>query len=61
MRALFVDDPVDVVSSSGVGLLAPGHFIRLIVLLVSPRVISLGVWADVGSTVAHWIDSLLSK
>ena len=56
MLALTVLDPVDVISSGGIGLLGPGDLVGLIVLLVSPRVISLEVWGDVGVAVLHWVD-----
>lgn len=49
------------VSGSSVGLLAPCHLIGLVVLLVSPRVVSLRVWADVGLAITYWVDSLLNK
>jgi len=42
--ATIIGDPVDVVSSSGVGLLTPGNFVGLVVLGIIPCVVSLGVW-----------------
>jgi len=39
-----VGNPVNMISSSGVGLSAPGNLIGLVVLGIVPRMISLGIW-----------------
>jgi hypothetical protein len=54
-RSLLVDNPVEVVSSSDVGLFRPLNFIGNIMLVIGPGVVSLGVWGDVGFTVLSWI------
>jgi hypothetical protein len=55
VRSLFVDNPVEVTGSSVVSLLGPLDFIRFVVLVIGPGVVSLGVWADVGVAVLGWI------
>jgi len=52
---LLVDDPVEVVSSGDVGLLRPLDFVRNFMLVIGPRVVSLGIWSDVRMTVLGWI------
>jgi len=59
MVSLLINDPVDVVGSGCVSLLAPGDFVGLIVLIIIPGVLSLGVWRDVGFAVAYWVNSLI--
>lgn len=58
-----VGNPVDVISSSSVGLSAPLYLIGVIMLSFVPSVVSLVVWRDVGLAVLGWIGSLnlLSK
>jgi hypothetical protein len=46
---------IDMVSSGGVGLLAPGNLVRLVVLCIVPGMVSLGVWIDVRVAIFHWI------
>ena len=45
--ALTILNPIEVVGSSDVGLLGPGDLVGLVVLLVSPGVVSLEVWLQV--------------
>lgn len=51
---------VDVVSGGDVSLFAPSDLIAVIMLVISPRVVSLVVWANVRVTVLYWIDDLIS-
>ena len=39
-----VGNPVDVVSSGGVGLSTPGNLVGLVVLGIVPSMVSLGIW-----------------
>lgn len=57
--ALLVHNPVNMVTSSGVGLLAPLNFIRLVMLLVSPGVVSLVIRRNVRCAILGWIGLLL--
>ena len=52
---MLIDNRIKVAGSSGVGLLGPPDFIGNIMLIIGPRVVSLGVWADVGVAVLGWI------
>lgn len=38
---LFIDNPVNVVTSGSVGLSTPGDFVRLVMLIIVPGMISL--------------------
>ena len=42
--SLLIDNPVEVIGGGDVGLLAPGDFVGLVVLAISPCVVSLSVW-----------------
>jgi hypothetical protein len=53
--SLLVDNPVEVISRSDVGLLGPCDFVRFVVLCIGPRMVSLGVWGDVRVAVFGWI------
>jgi hypothetical protein len=57
--SLLVDNPVEVIGRSDVGLLGPLDFVRLVVLAIGESVVSLGVWGDVGVAVLDWIDGLI--
>jgi hypothetical protein len=56
-----VNNPVEVVSGSGVGFSAPLDFISDVVLSLSPCMVSLEVWGDVRVAVLHWVNLLLSE
>ena len=55
-----VGNPIDVIGSSGVGFSTPGDLVGLVMLLLSPSMVSLRVWGDVRSTILHWVDHSLS-
>ena len=61
MLTLLVDNPIEGVWCSGVGLLAPFDLIRLVVLSIVPGMVSLRVWGNVRLAVLNWIDHSLSK
>jgi len=55
----FILDMIDMVSSSDVSLLTPGNLVRLVVLGIIPRVVSLVIWVDVRVAIFDWINGVV--